>query len=98
MKLRLIEALQMPEVLDGSKWFRLPVPVLGTGRETTDHELLTMTVGIDPAHKKAYYCDQLYDPRGSAPSYFGTEAAFKLQRLLGECRLVDAQAARGKVP
>ena len=37
MKLRVIDALQLPEVLDGSKWLRLPVPVPGTDRVTTDH-------------------------------------------------------------
>lgn len=89
--LRLIDALKLPEVLDGSKWLRLPVPVLGTGRTTTDHDLPTMTVGIDPERRKAYYCDRLYAPRAMRPSYFGTEAAFTLDRLLDECRLVNAK-------
>ena len=91
MKLRLIDALQRPDVLDGSKWLRLPVPVLGTDRETTDHDLPTMTVGADPARRKMYYCDRAYEPRAERPSYFGMEAAFTLGRLLGECRLVDAE-------
>lgn len=91
MKLRLIDALQLPEVLDGSKWLRLPVPMLGTDRETTDHDLPTMTVGADPARRKMYYCDQIYDPRAVCPTYLGTEAAFTLGRLLGECRIVDAK-------
>lgn len=83
MKLRVIDALQRPDVLDGSKWLALPVPVLGTDRTTTDHDLPTMTIGVDPDRRNAYYCDR--------PSYFGTEAAFTLDRLLGECRLVDAK-------
>jgi len=91
MKLRVIDALQLPEVLDGSKWLRLPVPVLGTDRETTDHDLPTMTVGADPVRRKMYYCDCIYDVRAVQPTYFGTEAAFTLGGLLGECRLVDAE-------
>ena len=91
MKLRVIDALQLPEVLNGSKWLRLPVPVLGTDRQTTDHDLPTMTVGADPVRRKMYYCDQIYDPRAMCPTHFGTEAAFTLGRLLDECRLVDAQ-------
>jgi len=87
--MKLIDALQLPVVLDGSKWIRLPVPVLGTDRETTDHDLPTMTVGADPARRKMYYCDRLPDVR--AMTCFGTEAAFTLNRLLGECRLVDAE-------
>ena len=90
MKIRVIEALQRPDVLDGSKWLRLPVPVLGTDRETIDHDLPTMTVGADPTRRAMYYCDQIYDPRAMCPTYFGTEAAFTLGRLLGECRIVDA--------
>ena len=91
MKLRLIDALQLPQVLDGSKWLRLPVPVLGTDRETTDHDLPTMTVGAAPGCRKLFYCDQTYEPRAVCPTYFGTEAAFTLGRLLGECLLVNAQ-------
>jgi len=91
MKLRVIDALQFAQVLDGSKWLRLPIPVFGTDRETTDHDLLTMTVGADPGRCKMYYCDQSYDPRAARPTYFGTEAVFTLRRLLGECRLVDAK-------
>lgn len=91
MKLRVIEALQLPEVLDGSKWFTLPVPILGTGREITEHNLPTMTVGVDPVRKKAYYCDRIYEPRAAQPTHFGGEAAFTLDRLLGECTIVDAK-------
>lgn len=91
MKLRLIDALQLPQVLDGSKWLRLPVPVLGTDRETTDHDLPTMTIGADPTRRQMYYCDQIYEPRAMCPTYFGMEAAFSLGRLLGECKLVDAK-------
>jgi hypothetical protein len=91
MKMRVIDALLMPEVLDGSKWLRLPVPVLGSSRETTDHELPTMTVGADPVRGKMYYCDAIYEPRAMCPTYFGTEAAFTLDRLLGECAVVDAK-------
>lgn len=91
MKLRVIDALQRPDVLDGSKWLALPVPVLGTDRTTTDHDLPTMTIGVDPERRNAYYCDRIYEPRAGCPSYFGTEAAFTLDRLLGECRLVDAK-------
>jgi hypothetical protein len=94
MKLRVIDALQRPEVLDGSKWFTLPVPrsVIGPDRsETVDHNLPTMTVGIDPTRRKMYYCDGIYNARAAQPTCFGTEAAFTLKMLLGECRLVDAR-------
>lgn len=91
MKLRVIDALQRPDVLDGSKWFALPVPVLGTDRTTTDHDLPTMTVGIDPARRKAYYCDRLSAQGSRDGRHFGDEAAFTLDRLLDECRLVDAK-------
>lgn len=89
--MRVIDALQMSEVLDGSKWFTLPVPVVGTDRETVDHNLPTMTVGIDPERRKMYYCDCIYDARAMSPSHFGMEAAFTLKMLLGECMLVDAR-------
>src|SRR5262249_35578810 len=90
MKLRLIDALQRADVLDGSKWLRLPVPVPGTDRLTTDHDLPTMTVGIDPDRHEAHYCDRIYDPRAIAPTHLGGKAAFTLKMLIGECRLVDA--------
>jgi hypothetical protein len=92
--LRVIDALQLPEVLAGSKWFALPVPVSVLGpdrRETTDHNLPTMTVGIDPTRRKMYYCDCIYDARAMAPTHFGTEAALTLKMLLGECKLVDVR-------
>ena len=94
MKLRVIDALQRPEVLDGSKWFTLPVPksVIGPDRsETVDHDLPTMTIGIDPVRRKMYYCDRIYDARAVQPTHFGSEAAFTLKMLLGECKLVDAK-------
>ena len=91
MKLRVIDALQLPEVLDGSKWLALPVPVSGTDRETTDHGLPTMTIGIDPARCTMYYCDQIYDSRAARSTHFGTEVAFTLKMLHGECALVDAK-------
>jgi hypothetical protein len=93
MKLRLIDAIQLSEVLDGSKWLRLPVPVLGTDRETTDHELPTMTIGVDPGRGKMYYCDRIYDTCALAPTRFGAEATLTLKRLFGECRLVEALKA-----
>jgi len=93
--MRLIDALQLSEVLDGSKWLAFPVPVLGTDRETTEHGLPTMTVGVDPARCKMYYCDRFWDPRAARPTHFGTEAAFTLKMLLGECTLVDAQKEGG---
>jgi hypothetical protein len=93
MKLRVIDALQLPEVLDGSKWITLPVPVLGTGgRETTiDHDLLSMTIGVDPGRQQLHYCDGTYDARAAMPTHFGSSAALTLKRLLGECKLVDAK-------
>ena len=91
MKLRVIDALQLPEVLDGSKWFALPVPEIGTDRMTTDHRLPTMTVGVDPVRKTLHYCDAIFDARAARPSHFGAEAALTLQRLLGECTVVDAR-------
>lgn len=94
MILRIIDALQLPEVLNGSKWFTLPVPksVIGPDRsDTVNHNLPTMTVGIDPVRRKAYYCDCIFDARAAQPTHFGTEAAFTLRMLLGECKLVDAK-------
>ncbi len=91
MKLRVIDALQRPEVLDGSKWFALPVPVLGTDCMTTEHGLPTMTVGIDPVRRTMHYCDRIYDARAACPTHLGTETALTLKMLLGECTLVDAR-------
>jgi hypothetical protein len=87
--MRLIDALQLPEVLDGSKWLRLPVSIPGRG-ETTDHELLSMTLGVHRG-RGLYYCDGTYEPRALEPSHFGGPALLGLERLLGECRLVDAK-------
>jgi hypothetical protein len=90
-KLRVIDALQLPEVLDGSVWFALPVPVLGTDRETTGHGLPTMTVGIDPVRGTLHYCDGTFDPRAAAPTHLGAEAALNLRMLLGACALVHVR-------
>ncbi len=87
--LRVIDALQLPEVLNGSKWIALPVP--GIGRDTSDHVLPTQTIGVDPSRRKMYWCDGFYDARAIRPSHFGTEAALTLNRLLGECTLIDAK-------
>lgn len=82
MKLRVIDALQLPEVLAGEKWIALPLPG-GT-------VLPTQTIGVDADRNKMYWCDRLYDPRAMRPSHFGTEAALTLPQLRGECTLVDA--------
>lgn len=92
MKLRLIEALQLPEVLDGSKWLALPVPTPGDSRvTTTDHGLPTMTIGVDPVRGTLHYCDRIYDSRAPAPTHLGSEAALTLPVLLGECAVVSAR-------
>jgi hypothetical protein len=88
--MRLIDALQLSEVRDGSKWLRLPVAHLGT-----HHELPAMTIGIDPDRKAIYYCDGTFHPTALKPSYFGSEATFTLERLFGECALVDAKKSPG---
>lgn len=91
--MRVIDALQLSEVLNGSKWFRLPVPVLFTGgtRETIDHDLPMQTIGIDPARGQMYWCGGIYDVRAAWPSHFSGEAALPLRQLLGECALIDAK-------
>jgi hypothetical protein len=85
--MRVIDALQLPEVLNGSKWFRMPVPVLFTGgrRETTNHDLPGQTVGVDPVRGTMCWCGGVYDARAAWPSYFS------LRQLLGECALIDAK-------
>lgn len=83
MKLRVIDALQMPEVLAGAKWIALPLP--------GGMVLPTQTIGVDADRKKMYWCDRIYDPRAVRPSHFGTEAVLTLPQLLGECTLVDAE-------
>lgn len=86
--LRVIDALQLPEVLAGSKWIALPLPSLfGT---PPDFTLLQQTIGVDPRRKRMYWCDGTYHPTAIAPSYFSSEAALSLPQLLGPCALVDA--------
>jgi len=77
-----MEALQLPEVLDGSKWIAMSLP---GGRV-----LPSQTLGVDAVRGKMYWCDGIYEPRAMCPSHFGTEAALTLQQLLGYCTLVDA--------
>lgn len=82
MKVRVIDALQMPEVLAGKKWMALPLP--------GSVILPTMTIGVDPARMRMYWCDQIYNSRAVCPSHFGAEATLMLPQLLGECTLIDA--------
>lgn len=90
MKLRVIEALRLPEVLTGAKWIALPVPSIGCGQQPADFTLLQLTIGIDPERGRMYWCDGGYHSGALRPSYFKTEAALLLPQLLGECTLVDA--------
>lgn len=82
MKLRVIEALLLPEVLAGAKWIALPLP--------GGMVLPTQTLGVNAERKTMHWCDRTYDPRAMRPSHFGMEAALTLPQLLGECTLVEA--------
>lgn len=88
--IRIIDALQRPDVLDGSMWMALPLlAVLGTNPSVLS--LPQQTIGIDPERRAMYWCDGIFDPRAARPSYFSSEAALTLRQLLGECTLVNAK-------
>ena len=89
-RLRLIDALQRPDVLDGTKWMALPLPSVGGWTPPAGFILPTQTLGVDVERKRLYWCDGTYAPRAIRPSHFGGEAALTLPQLLGECTLVDA--------
>ena len=89
MKIRLLEALQRPDVLDGSKWMALPLPSMG-GKPPPNFTLPQQTIGVDPERQRMYWCDGFYNPRAACPSHFSGEAKLTLPQLLGECTLVDA--------
>lgn len=84
----MIDALQRPDVLDGSKWIALPLPDFGGRRH--DYTLPSQTIGVDPVRKRMYWCDGHYDERAICPSHFSIEAVLSLPQLLGECTIVDA--------
>lgn len=89
-KIRVIDALQRPDVLDGSKWMALPLPDIGFGRPSPDRILPQQTLGVDPACKRLRWCDGTYDPRAWQASHFSGEALLSLPQLLGDCTLIDA--------
>jgi hypothetical protein len=89
VKVRVIDALGMPEVLAGVKWMALPLPSVG-GQPPPTFILPQQTVGIDPERKRMYWCDGTYHPTAVRPSHFSSEVALTLPQLLGECTLVDA--------
>lgn len=91
MIVRMIDALQMPEVLDGSKWMALPLPSVGGWQPPPDFTLPQQTIGIDPDRKRMYWCGGIYHLTALRPSYFSGEAALTLPQLLGTCALVDAK-------
>ena len=90
--LRVIDALHLPEVLNGSKWIGLPLPSVG-GAPPPFETLPQQTIGVDPDRKRMYWCDGIYHPTAVRPSYFSSEAALTLPQLLGDCTLVDAKKA-----
>ncbi len=92
MKLRVIDALQLPEVLAGMQWIALPLPSIG-GRQLPDFTLLQQAIGVDPESGRMYWCDGTYHPCAVRPSHFSSEASLTLPQLLGACTLVDAQRA-----
>jgi hypothetical protein len=91
VKVRVIDALQMPEVLAGKKWMALPLPSIGGRTPLADFHLPQQTIGVDPERGRMYWCDGTYHPTAVRPSYFGSEADLSLPRLLGECTLIDAK-------
>lgn len=91
MKIRIIDALQRPDVLDGSQWLALPLPNIGFGVPPADYFLPQQTIGVDPERKRMYWCDGIYDPRAAQPSHFSGEAALTLRQLLGDCTLIAAK-------
>lgn len=84
-KMRVIDALQLPEILDGSKWMALPLP--------GGLVLPSQTLGVDVTTERPRlrWCDGSYNLRAVEPSHFGSEAELSLSRLLGECILIDAK-------
>lgn len=89
MKTRVIDALQLPDVIAGRKWMALPLPSVG-GSPPPTLTLPQQTVGVDPERRRMYWCDGTYHPTAARPSHFSSEAALTLPQLLGECTLVDA--------
>lgn len=81
-RLRVIDALHLPEVLAGEKWIALPLP--------GGVVLPSQTVGVSP-RGRLHWCDRVYDPRVMIPSHLGTEAMLTLPQLLGGCTLIDAK-------
>jgi hypothetical protein len=88
---RVIDALQLPEVLDGSMWMALSLADGGWTMAPPDLQLDGHTIAVDPKRKRMYWCDGVYDPNAVAPSHFGGEAMLTLPRLLGQCTLVPAK-------
>lgn len=75
--LRVIDALQLPEVLAGSSWIDL-------------HTLQGQTLGVDPVRGRMYWCDGTYHPAADPPSYFSGEARLSLSQLFSLCTLITA--------
>lgn len=89
--LRVIDALQLPEVLTGSRWLALP------RSSDTLHGLSQQIVVVDPGNQRMYWCDGTYHPAAIPPSYFSSEARLTLSQLLGTCTLVD-RPTTGETP
>ena len=90
VKMPVIEALQRPDVLAGSKWMALPLPSVSGRQSPPDFTLPQQTIGVDPERRRMYWCDGTYHPSAVCPSHFSGEAALTLPQLLGECTLIDA--------
>ncbi len=94
VKIRVIDALLRPDVLDGSQWMALPLGDIGFGLPAPDFHLPQQTLGVDPERRRMYWCDGIYHPSAARPSHFGSEAALKLHQLLGDCTLVPAKCEK----
>lgn len=85
--LRVIDALQLPEVLTGTRWLVLP---------SSQYALSQQVLAVDPENQRMYWCDGTYHPGAIPPSYFSSEARLTLPQLLSTCTLIDSP--KGEVP
>ncbi len=90
--MRVIDALQLPSVQDGTAWIALPLPDIAIARSLpAGFTLPGQTLGVYPARGRMYWCDGYYDARAACPSHFGAEAALTLPQLLGACQIVTPE-------
>lgn len=80
----MIDALQLPEVLAGSRWIALTM-TSSDGR----YILPPQAIGIDPQKGQMYWCSVSYHPVTAPPVYFSSEARLTLPQLLSTCTLID---------